>query len=82
MKATAVIGPSGANTHNASATAVLASVAASSRRGACSFRPGSADIVNAGITRPAITHSIITISASPACSARTGGMSSMPSTAP
>jgi hypothetical protein len=47
-------------------------------RGTCNCRPGSADIVKAGITRPAITHSIITTSASPACSARSGSMFSHP----
>ena len=62
-------------------SAVAASVLRSSQAGTFSCRPGSADIVNAGITRPAITHSIVTIKARPACSARRGSMLNHPSVA-
>jgi hypothetical protein len=77
----AVTGLAGSSTHAASDSAVAASVLRSSQAGTFSCRPGSADIVNAGITRPAITHSIITTRANPACSARSGSMFSQPSTA-
>ena len=56
----------GANTHSSKASAVSASVARSSEGRAVSFRPGVALSVKAGITRPVITHSIITTRASAA----------------
>jgi hypothetical protein len=71
----------GSSTQAASDNAVVGQRAALQPGGAFSCRPGSADIVKAGITRPAITHSIITISAKPACSARSGSMLSQPSAA-
>ncbi|MCY1556451.1 hypothetical protein D9M68_932030 [compost metagenome] len=70
----------GASTHKASAMAVVPSVACSSQGGTFNLTPGNADWVNAGITRPAITHSIITISARPAYRAFRGGHVMAPDT--
>ena len=60
-------GLGGARAHSARATAVLAKAAISTLRRTFSLNPGVALIVKAGTTRPAITHSTITISAKAAC---------------
>ncbi len=79
--ATSVTTPGGASTHSASARPVTARVAPSNPRCIVILSPGFTPMVKAGTTRPAITHSIITISARPAYSARTGARFPAPRTA-
>ena len=72
--------PGGASTHKPSPSAVLPKARRSRHTGITSFSPGVTAMVNAGITRPAITHSIITISASPACKGMSGETARTPMT--
>ncbi|MNV33153.1 hypothetical protein D3C71_1245140 [compost metagenome] len=70
--------PAGANTHNASPTAVLARALRSSHCGTVIFTPGFTLMVNAGMTRPAITHSTITIRPKAAYNALVGAIATQP----
>ncbi len=76
--ATAAVGPTGATTQHPRPIAVSASVNRSSRGCDLNRKPGVALIVNAGMTRPASTLSIRTISPRPACSADIGARSRTP----
>ena len=77
----AVIACAGRNTQAANDTAVVANTARSSHVDVWRLRPGKADIVKAGMTRPAMMHSTMTINAKPACSARSGSTRNHPSAA-
>ena len=70
-----------ASSHSSRPRPVAPSVKRSSTGLALSLRPGVTAIVNDGMTRPPITHSISVISASAPCSGVTAGSASTPMTA-